>query len=263
MIKLVIVFLVVVLIGYIALCTLLYSMQRSLLYYPTLPVTTPEAEPFLMHNGEELLRVWHVERPGQDALIYFGGNAEDVAVNIPQFKRLFPNHSLYLLNYRGYGGSSGKPTEAGLHSDAQALYSLVQKEHNNITLMGRSLGTGVAVNLASIKKIERLILVTPYDSIVNVAAGIYKFIPVHALLKDTFDSVSHADKLKNPVLILIAEHDELVPRKRTDNFVAALNPNITNVQVINDTDHNSICTSPEFEQDIVAFMTQSPRRLVR
>lgn len=256
MIKLVIVFLLVALIAYIALCSLLYSMQRSLLYYPTLPVTASEAEPILMPNESEILRVWHIERPGSKALIYFGGNAEDVAVNIPQFKRIFPNHSIYLLNYRGYGGSSGSPTEDGLHSDAQALYSLVSKEHDHITIMGRSLGTGVAVNLAAKKNIDRLILVTPYDSIVNIAAEIYTFIPVHTLLKDKFDSLSHADKLNMPVLITIAEHDELVPRKRTDNFVAALNPDIANVQVFSDTDHNSICTSPEFEQAIVSFMAE-------
>ncbi len=256
MLKLVIILVLVALIAYGALCILLYSVQRSLLYYPTLPVTTPEAEPILMENDNELLRVWHVERPGNQAIIYFGGNAEDVAENIVQFKRLFPAHSLYLLNYRGYGGSSGKPTEEGLHSDARALYSLVSKTHDHITVIGRSLGTGVAVNLAATRTIEQLILVTPYDSIVNVAAGIYKFIPVHTLLKDTFNSISHADKLTMPILILIAEHDELVPRARTDNLLTALNPANTRSMIFNDTDHNSICTNPEFEQALMSFIAR-------
>ena len=95
------------------------------------------------------LQVCVRQRSGPDALIYFGGNAEDVSFSLNEFAAAFPQHSIYMLYYRGYGGSTGSPSEAALHADAQALFDQVQKEHPNIVLVGRSLGSGVAVRLAA------------------------------------------------------------------------------------------------------------------
>jgi len=240
--------------AYLSMCVLLYKKQRSILYYPMSSVTSDEAEVIWLSHDNQSLKVWHIPGSGEDrAIIYFGGNAEDVSLNISQFKRLFPQHSIYLHNYRGYGGSTGKASETALFSDAVALYDHVRPEHNNIIVMGRSLGTGVAVYLAAEKEVSSLVLVTPYDSMVNLARGYYPLVPVSLLLKDRFDSRSRVGGLDIPTLLLIAEYDEVIPRKRADALISAMKPAMTMAEIITGTGHNSIGSSPQYEKALSAF----------
>ncbi|OEU47153.1 MAG: hypothetical protein BA866_03640 [Desulfobulbaceae bacterium S5133MH15] len=243
-------------VSYLIMCVLLYARQRSMIYYPTPPTDSGEAKViWLSHQGQSL-KVWHIPGSSDRALIYFGGNAEDVAMNIPQFKRLFPEYAIYLHNYRGYGGSTGKTSEAALFSDAGALYDYVKTEHREIAVIGRSLGTGVAVFLASEKKVSRLVLVTPYDSMVNLARNYYFLVPVSLLLEDKFDSLSRAGRLATPTLMLIAEYDEVIPRKRADSLVSALNPETIRVEVVKGAGHNTIGSYPQYEKALNAFLDQ-------
>lgn len=245
---------VITLSGFAALCGFLYLRQRSMLYYPTPPVNSSEARAIrLTHEGQNL-KVWHVERETNRALIYFGGNAEDVALNISLFKQLFPRHALFLPNYRGYGGSSGEPSQDALFSDAAALYDHVQKDFQHIAVMGRSLGSGVAVYLASERPVERLVLVTPYDSMVHVASLYYPFIPVSLLLKDRYESIDRAALLDMPVLALVAEQDEVIPGRSTDELISALPPGQTIVKVIAGATHNSIGSFPEYQAALSTFL---------
>lgn len=241
---------------YFGLCALLYIMQRKLMYFPTASVKSSEAEVLWLKSDNETLKVWRIAEGSERALIYFGGNAEDVALNIPEFMTLYPDHSIYLLNYRGYGGSSGTPTEKGLLEDALTLYDHVKEHHDKITVMGRSLGTGVAISLAANRTIHKLILVTPYDSMVNVASSIYPFIPVSLLLRDQYDSLNYAQDVTAETLILIAEHDEVIPRKRSENLAMAFNPESVRVEIIRGTGHNTISTSPRYDLAITAFITK-------
>ena len=244
-------------VSYLAMCVFLYSRQRSMIYYPTYPTNSGEAEViWLSHQGQSL-KVWHIPGSSDRALIYFGGNAEDVAMNIPQFKRLFPEYSIYLHNYRGYGGSTGSTSEAALFSDAAALYDHIRTKHREIVLVGRSLGSGVAVFLASEEKVSRLVLVTPFDSMVNLARGYYWLVPVSLLLKDKFDSLSRVARLATPTLVLIAEHDEVIPRKRADALVSALKPEMTRVEVIEGAGHNTIGSYPQYEKALTTFLDHS------
>ena len=242
--------------AYLAVCAALFILQRTMLYYPTPAVTTSEAEVIWLKSGDQNLKVWHIRRAGSRALLYFGGNAEDVALNIPLFKRLFPEHSLYLLNYRGYGGSSGSPTETGLFADSLALYALAAQSHTEIDVIGRSLGTGVAVYLAVNRPVRRLALVTPYDSMTNVASALYPFLPVSWLLRDRYDSLGRAASLSAQALVLVAENDEVIPRQRTDALIAALRPENTRVKVIASAGHNSIGNSPSYEQALTDFFAR-------
>ena len=121
--------------------------------------------------------------------------------------------------------------------------------------MGRSLGTGVAVYLASKKKVSRLILVTPFDSMTRLASSYYPFVPVSLLLKDRFESISRAADIDIPTLLIIAEHDEVIPRRNSDRLVSALNPDLTSVQVVRGTNHNSIETNPMYHNSIKSFIT--------
>lgn len=240
--------------AYLALCAFLYMRQRTMLYYPTIAVTYAGAESFWLSNEGQRLKVWHISGNSDKALIYFGGNAEDVSINIPQFKALFGNYSIYLHNYRGYGGSTGAPTENGLVSDARALFDHLQDKHEHISVMGRSLGTGVAIALASERRVNRLVLVTPYDSMAHLASTYYPFFPVSLLLKDTYDSLSRSTGIDIPTLLLIAEHDEIIPRRISESLSSALKSVHTTVTVIRGAGHNTIETFPSYEKALTAFL---------
>ena len=153
----------IVLLLYGAACVALFSFQRSLIYFPQPSAfDTPSTTLTLPVPGAELV-VSIRPHAGQKALIYFGGNAEDVSSNLSSFSGAFPDYAIYLLHYRGYGGSSGKASEEMLHADAQALFDKVHAQHPNIAVVGRSLGSGVAIRLASQRPVSRLVLVTPFD----------------------------------------------------------------------------------------------------
>jgi len=245
------------LVGYGGICVFLYVSQRSMLYYPVPAVNAPLAEVYWLNNDGLRLKIWRLGRGNDRALFYFGGNAENVALNLPQFARLFPDYDVFLMNYRGYGGSTGQPTESGLCGDAEALYDAVAAEYRFVAAIGRSLGTGIATHLASTRPLDKLVLVTPYDSMVNLASSYYPFIPVRLLLKDRYDSTGKAAVLRIPVLVVIAELDEVIPRRVSDALVAVLDPGRTSVAVIAGAGHNSIGEFADYEQRLSSFLNVS------
>ena len=225
-----------------------------MLYYPSLRAASSPADVIWLENEGQTLKVWYVKSDSRKALIYFGGNAEDVSFSVAELTKLFPQHSLFIPHYRGYGGSSGKATEQALYSDAMALFRQAAEAYDSIVVMGRSLGTGVAVYLASHKAVNSLILVTPFDSMTQLASSYYPFVPVSLLLKDKFESLSRAADINIPTLVLIAEQDEVIPRKNSDRLVAGLNPSFTNVEVISGAGHNNIETSPLYDTAVKSFI---------
>lgn len=224
-------------------CGFVFLAQRGLLYFPT--AGRGESVITLPIDNE---RVLVSSRPvdGPDAILYFGGNAEDVTFNMPVFLRLFPKHALYLLHYRGYNGSSGSPWERALVIDAFALYDYVKAIHPKINLIGRSLGSGLAVRVASEREVAALILVTPYDSMQDIAASHFPLFPVRWLLRDKYESWKYAPRVKAPVTIIAAEHDEIIPRASTDLLRTRFPPDAVTFAVIPRTDHNSISESEEY-----------------
>lgn len=241
-------------IAYVALCGWLYFTQRSQIYFPVPESNPPGAQSLQLRSGDALLKIWVVARQGPRALVYFGGNAEDVSGNLPSFTAAFPDHSLYLVNYRGYGGSTGKPSESALFADAIAVYDHLHARHPEISVMGRSLGSGVAVHLASIREIRRLVLVTPYDSLVNVARAHFPVFPVALLMRDRYESASRASDIGAPVLIVIAGDDEIIPRARSEALVAAFPPSQVRVTVVESGTHNSIDLFPDFLRAVGNFL---------
>ncbi|MSR12966.1 MAG: alpha/beta hydrolase [Gammaproteobacteria bacterium] len=223
------------------LCLAMFLGQRSLLYHPT--PTTPQGDPAIAMDLAVVGAVVKVsvrEREGRNALIYFGGNAEQVSYNLPAFEIAFPNHAIYMLHYRGYNGSGGAPTEAALHADAKVLFEWVEAKHTAITLVGRSLGSGVAVRLAATNKVQHLVLITPYDSISNVAKVRYPWLPVGLLLQDTFDSARYAPRITAPTVIVAGEYDLVIPPARTAALYTAFMPGIATLKNVPRADHNSI-----------------------
>jgi pimeloyl-ACP methyl ester carboxylesterase len=227
------------------------------MYFPTPESRHPQAAVEYVASGGERIKVWHVARPGRQALVYFGGNAEDVAGNIDDFAGRFPVHSLYLVNYRGYGGSSGQPTEEGLCADALAVYDFALARHAEIAVMGRSLGSGVAVHLASRRPVSRLVLVTPYDSLVNVGRAHFGYLPVGLLLRDRYEAARLAQAVAAPVLMVIAERDEIIPRARSDALLAAFRPGQAAAVVIEGARHNTLDLSPDYLDAVQVFLEKT------
>lgn len=246
-------FIGIALLLYLGICLALYLGQRGMIYFPRAASTgTAAARMPLAVEGAELL-VSVRERPGGRALLYFGGNAEDVSASLPQLSEVFPDRALYLMHYRGYGGSSGRPSEAALQSDALALFDEVHRRHPDITVIGRSLGSGIAVRLASLRPVTGVILVTPYDSLQEIAAGQFSWVPVRWLLADKYESVRYAPAVTAPTLLLAAERDEVIPRASTERLAASFNDGIARLQVIPGTGHNTISLSPAYSAALRAL----------
>ena len=243
---------------YACFCVYLYLFQRSFIYFPTPATNGTPAEELWLDTDSGKLRIWRLHADRADAIAYFGGNAEDVALNIPEFARYFPEHAVYLVNYRGYGGSTGTPTEGGLYNDANAVFDLIQAGHRNVSLIGRSLGAAVALHLATARSADKLVLITPFDSLSRLAREFYPIFPTSLLLKDKYDSLGRASRINVPVLMLVAEYDEIVPGDSYERLSAAINPDLVTVMVIDGASHNSIEMSPQYRRALQAFMMPEP-----
>ncbi|MET0808115.1 MAG: alpha/beta hydrolase [Pseudoxanthomonas sp.] len=246
--------LAVTLLGYAAICALLYFRQRDLIYYPGATTVPIQATDFSLVRDGVKLRGWKLNPGKAGALIYFGGNAERVESSRQDFTRLFPDRTVYLLSYRGYGASEGQPTEAALFGDALALYDTVRGQHQgNIAVIGRSLGSGVASYVASQRPVEKLALVTPFDSLAEVAQAHYRWLPVRWLLSDDYASNRHLQRYRGPLLILRAGRDQVIPPANTDRLLASLAIPATVVD-FPAADHNDISSDPRYGQALGDFV---------
>jgi len=241
-------------ITYGGLCALLYLAQDRLMYLATPEVDRPGAQSLRLKSGTAALKLWELHPQQSSALIYFGGNAEDVSANLAQFAAAFPERAVYLVNYRGYGGSSGQPAEAALIADAQAIYDWLSLRHERIAVIGRSLGSGVAIALAASRPVERLALVTPFDSISNVAADHFFWLPVRSLLRDRYDSLARIGKVRAPLLLVVAEHDEVVARARSDALISAIPAALRQTVLIPGATHNDISDFPAYLRSLTEFL---------
>ena len=232
--------------AYAAACLALFLLQRSLIYFPprSAAVQAPTVSTLAVPGAS--VKVSEQPVAGNKALIYLGGNAEDVSASLPLLGEAFPDRSLYLLHYRGYAGSTGKPTEAALVADALALFDQVAGKHGDIVVVGRSLGAGVAVQVAGRRAVGKLVLVTPFDSLRGLAARQFPYFPVRWLLRDSYEAWRHAPQVKAPTLVVAAGQDEIVPAHSTQQLFSHFAPGVATMRVIEGVGHNSISDSPEY-----------------
>jgi uncharacterized protein len=232
--------------AYVGVCILAFAVQRSLIYFPQ-PSSLGDRDTLVVVPVADARVVASVRpRPGPKAVVYFGGNGEDVTLSIAGLAASFPQHALYLLHYRGYGRSGGKPSETTLVGDALALFDLVHREHASIEVVGRSLGSGIAVQVASARPAARLVLVTPYDSVAAIAAARFPYLPVRWLLLDRYESSRHAAGVTAPTLIIAAENDEVIPRASTERLLTHFQPGIATLKMVANGDHNSVSEQPDY-----------------
>ncbi len=246
--------LLIALLLYAAFGIYLYLAQRSFIYLPVRDEHPGHDNFFRVQSGGESIKVWEVTPGRNKAVIYFGGNAEDVFHALPEFGRFLPDHSSYLVNYRGYGGSSGNPSEQGLFADALAIYEQVRQRHEQVAVIGRSLGSGIAVYLAGRRPVDKLVLVTPPASALAVARTAYPFYPVALLLKDKYESIRYAAQITAPTLLLIAARDEVIPVKHSLTLFDHFPPGTAEKSIFPDAGHNDISSFPEYWEKIVDFL---------
>lgn len=214
--------LIAAVLGYGGLLTLMYVFQRSLQYFPD-PMRTPPAgaglpqaqEIMLRTSDGETLIAWYVPPRGdKPVVLYFQGNGGALKLRVDRFAWLTADgNGLLALSYRGYGGSSGRPTEAGLILDAHAAYqfAVAHDPAARIVLFGESLGTAVAVALAAERPVAGVILDAPFSSAADVGAAAYPFVPVRWFMKDPFRSDRRIGQVRAPLLVLHGEGDTIVP----------------------------------------------------
>ncbi|QSQ40491.1 alpha/beta fold hydrolase [Xanthomonas translucens pv. undulosa] len=243
-------------VAYLVVCALLYLGQRDLLYFPQATRVAAAQTDFTLPRSPALrLRGWQLN-PGRDkVLLYFGGNAEDLRQARAQLAPLLPGYSVYLLAYRGYGASDGTPNEAALIGDALALYDHVRaaQPQAEIAVLGRSLGSGVASQLAARRPLARLVLVTPFDSLAAAAQAHYPWAPVRWLLRDRYDSASALRTYRGPLLVLRAGRDQVVPAASTQRLLDAL-PQAPTLVALPHAGHNDISADPRYAQALQAFL---------
>ena len=219
---------------------LLYALQRDLLYKPSAK-TEHEYKELSIKSTNETLKIVVLNEGKEKALIYFGGNNESVISTAKRRAKQLADFTVYLVNYRGYGGSTGSPTQDGLYEDALVVYDALVSKHKELSLMGRSLGSGVATYVASKKDVEKIALITPYDSVLNVAQGKYPMYPIGLILKDKLDSVKNLSTVNNTkVLILMAEGDEIIPNEHSYTLAESIPKENVQVEVIKGKSHNSL-----------------------
>lgn len=238
--------LTVIAVLYLTACITLFAFQRSLIYFPRPNATQAGITPMPLSTRAGAVSVLTRPSPGQDAVLYFGGNAEDVSLDMLDLAAVFPTHSIYLLNYPGYCSSAGRPSEHAIMDAAYALFDRVHAIHANITVIGRSLGSGVAVHLAAARPVSRLVLVTPFDSFADPAAAAYPYFPVRLLLRDKFESYRYAPQVTAPTHIIAAADDEIIPRASTQRLLARFKPGIVSYTIVPNAGHNSISESPDY-----------------
>jgi pimeloyl-ACP methyl ester carboxylesterase len=239
--------------AYVAACAGLYAWQRQLMYFPQ-PRRLADAQSADSFR-QDGVRLQLTVRPhaGRGALLYFGGNAEDVSASLAPLVAAFPDREVVALHYRGYGGSEGRPSEAAIAADAAALFDRVHAAHPDVIVMGRSLGSGVATRLAATRPATGLVLVTPYDSLLALAQAEFPWFPVRWLLRDRYETWRYVPAVKVPVLILRAGQDEVIPAASTERLAARFPPGQARLVVLPRAGHNNIADDPLYLQSLQAF----------
>lgn len=236
---------IVAIVCYGAICAYMYIKQDSLIYPGGTTDVTPlpdlaqtdlkdfQAVTLETPDGEHLKAVWHAPQEGHGVVLYLHGNRETLAAPW-RAARLndiaAAGMGVMGVEYRGFGGSTGHPSEAGLITDAETAYdyAATQAPGAKIALFGDSLGTGVAVALATRRPAAGLLLDSPFSSARHVAEESYPWLPVKFILNSPWDSYSRISKLEIPVLIAICEEDKKFPAaegKRLFTAIPADNPN--------------------------------------
>jgi len=237
--------------------------QDKLIFFPQ-PLSNANRQAFADHaftvsHDDVALKGWFVKgdrRTGTSLIIYYGGNAEEVSENLNTLDHIGP-YSFLFMNFRGYGDSEGKPSEKALFKDALHIFDTITKQENisanRVVLLGRSLGAGVAVYVAKHREVQGVILVSPFDSMLQMAKAHYPFLPSQWFLKHRFDSIALAPEIHTPGLFLIGNNDRIIPNSHSKKLIDSWAGPHTTI-TIDGANHDTIWEYPEYWQSIREFL---------
>jgi fermentation-respiration switch protein FrsA (DUF1100 family) len=252
--------------AYAGIVVLVWAVQERLLFYPPSASPRPQAPQgwrleevsFTTQDGTRLsgfLALPPREKP--PVVIYFGGNAEEVTAYVPQARENYGERAVLFVNYRGYGASGGKPAEKSIVADGVELFDWVSKRPEldgaRVAVHGRSLGTGVAVQVAAARATRCVVLTSPFASALGVASEIYWWLPVRLLMRHPFDSIARAPQLHMPLLVLTGEADDLIPVRHSQALASAWGGAVEKLSLPG-YGHNDLQLDPRYAATLRAFL---------
>jgi fermentation-respiration switch protein FrsA (DUF1100 family) len=255
-----------IVLGYAAIAALVWLVQERMMFFPRAAQARVEPPPGwtieqvrpTMRDGTMLAGV--LVRPSMERgplVIYFGGNAEEVTESAPSARASYGERAVLLLNYRGYGGSGGSPSEKSLVADAVEIFDWAiarpDVDPERVAVHGRSLGSGVAVQLAAARPARCVLLTSPFASALEVARAAYPWLPVGLLMRHPFDSLAHAPRLSMPLLVLIGTRDATIAPEQSERLAAAWAGPVERVR-IEGFGHNDLSLNPAYDAAVGAFL---------
>ncbi|HEX4330714.1 MAG TPA: CocE/NonD family hydrolase [Usitatibacter sp.] len=262
-------FALVAAVGYAAAILLTWAFQEKLLFYPRAVAAPPVAPAgwkleevrIDAADGTVLagaLVIPPVAKP--PLVVYLGGNAEEVTSFAGEAERTYGERAVLLVNYRGYGDSGGTPSEKALVADGIAIVDWAANrgdlDTRRIAIHGRSLGTGVAVQVAAARPPRCVVLTSPFSSALEVAQAHYRWLPVARLMRHPFDSAARAPALRMPALVLIGDADTLVPPSQSERLASLWGGPIERL-VLHGYGHTDLSIDPRYDAAIQAFLDRS------
>ena len=251
--------------AYAAIAGFMYLQQRSLQYHPAHKGTSPQAlgltgvtEELVKTPDGETIVLWYAPaRLGKPAVLFFHGNGGEIADRSERFAFLQSQGlGVMFMSYRGYGASTGEISEQGLILDALTAYGALRDKGvppEMIVLLGESLGTGVAVQLAAQKPVAAVALEAPYTATVDIAAEIYWWLPVRFLMKDQFRSRDVIAQVKVPLLIQHGDADNVVPIAQGRALFALANEPKQMVEIPG-AGHDAVFERAVWEREVAFFL---------
>lgn len=258
---------VAVLLGYLGLAALIWLSQERLMFMPHRAFAPASAPPgwrleVVRVTGRDGTRLAGVlaRPPGEGRLplvIYYGGNAEEVTAYAAAVAESYGPRAVLLVNYRGYGESQGSPGEKALVSDALEIFDWAAARADvdpaRIALHGRSLGSGVAVQVAAGRPARCVVLTSPFASALAVARAVYPWLPVAWLMRHPFDSMAHAPRVGVPALFVMGEADDLIPVEHSERLAAAWGGTVQRLR-LKGFGHNDVGIHPSYNATVRAFL---------
>lgn len=214
----------------------IYFQQRSLLYFPDKNIQAVETyslgdtqETFVNAKDGTKLQIWYhlPTKPKAPMVVYLHGNSGTMGKRSLQFKELIDlGYGFVVVSWRGFGKSDGHPTEEGLYQDSRAAVEFAKSlgfDTKEMIIVGESLGSGLAVKMATEYRFKGVFLITPYTSIADRAQEIYWYLPVSLLIKDNFISLDKIDRIYAPLLIVHGDQDDVIPHTHSEELMKIAN----------------------------------------
>jgi len=254
--------------AWLLVAALVWLFQEKLIFYPQPPLGRPAAPAgwqleevrITVRDGTTLAGVL-VKPPIERAplVIYFGGNAEEVTAFAPFAAQSYGERAALFVNYRGFGASGGAPGERAIVADGIEIHDWAAARNDldkaRIAIHGRSLGTGVAVQVAAARTPRCVVLTSPFDSARAVAQRVYPWLPVSVLIRHPFDSAAYAPRLKVPVLVIMGSADDIIPASHSQRLASLWGGPVERL-LLEGFGHNDLSMNPRYDEAIREFLAR-------